>query len=115
MDSCRLSFMVIHESIFIIRPEAVFIIFLFSFCLRKVVCLHDIEHIIRMQPRTVVEELLYGKEILRISVSCVFVVGMLCRSYLSERNGRTPLSCRMHLLPDITASSSFVISSFPSF
>ena len=32
-------------------------------------------------------------------------------SYLSERNGLTPLSCRTHLLPFITANSSWLINS----
>lgn len=39
----------------------------------------------------------------------------LVMSYLSERKGRTPRSCKMHLPPSITASSSWLISSFPNF
>ena len=35
------------------------------------------------------------------------------QSYLSERNGRTPRNCKMHLPPSITASSSWLISSLP--
>ena len=37
------------------------------------------------------------------------------RSYLSERNGRTPRSMKIHLPPSITANSSCVINSFPNF
>lgn len=36
-------------------------------------------------------------------------------SYLLLRNGRTPRSCKIHLFPSITASSSRLINSFPVF
>lgn len=35
--------------------------------------------------------------------------------YLSEKKGRTPRSCKMHLPPSMTAISSWLISSWPSF
>ena len=50
------------------------------------------------------------------SASAVYLkLGCLVMSYLSERNGRTPRNCKMHLPPSITASSSWLISSFPNF
>ena len=45
----------------------------------------------------------------------VIALGCLVMSYLSERKGRTPRSWRIHLPPSITASSSWLISSFPNF
>ena len=36
-------------------------------------------------------------------------------SYLSEKNGRTPRSCKIHFPPSITAISSSVISCLPNF
>lgn len=39
----------------------------------------------------------------------------LVMSNLSLRNGRTPRSCRIHLLPSMTESSSRLISSLPVF
>src|SRR5699024_11732673 len=50
------------------------------------------------------------------SASAVYrKLGCLVMSYLSERKGRTPRSCRMHLPPSITASSSRLMSSCPVF
>ena len=39
--------------------------------------------------------------------------GCFVMSNLSEKNGRTPCTCKIHLPPSITASSSGVISSLP--
>ena len=52
-------------------------------------------------------------KVFRLSASAVYLkLGCLVMSYLSERNGRTPRNCKMHLPPSITASSSWLISSF---
>ena len=48
------------------------------------------------------------------SASAVYLkLGCLVMSYLSDKNGRTPRSWRMHLPPSITASSSCDMSSLP--
>jgi len=53
-------------------------------------------------------------KVFRLSASAVYLkLGCLVMSYLSERNGRTPRNCKMHLPPSITASSSWLISSLP--
>lgn len=53
-------------------------------------------------------------KVFRLSASAVYLkLGCLVMSYLSERKGRTPRSCKMHLPPSITASSSWLISSLP--
>ena len=41
--------------------------------------------------------------------------GCFVISNLSEKNGRTPRTCKMHLPPSMTAISSCVISSLPHF
>ena len=45
------------------------------------------------------------------------IIKLLCfvMSYLSEKNGRTPLSCKIHFPPSMTAISSSVISCLPNF
>src|SRR5699024_9589279 len=55
------------------------------------------------------------KGVFRVGVSGVLVVGVLGDVVLVDKNGRTPRSCKMHLPPSMTASSSWLISSFPSF
>ena len=53
-------------------------------------------------------------KVFRLPASAVYLkLGCLVMSYLSERNGRTPRNCKMHLPPSITASSSWLISSLP--
>lgn len=48
------------------------------------------------------------------SASAVYwKLGCLVMSYLSDKNGRTPRSWRIHFPPSITASSSWLISSLP--
>ena len=41
--------------------------------------------------------------------------GCLVILYFSEKNGRTPRSCKIHFPPSMTAISSSVISCFPNF
>ena len=48
-----------------------------------------------------------------ISTGSELEFGCWVRSYLSDMNGLTPRSYRMHLLPSMTASSSRLISSLP--
>lgn len=51
---------------------------------------------------------------LSLSESCLYLLCFVM-SYLSLKKGRTPRSCRMHLPPSMTASSSLLIRSLPVF
>jgi hypothetical protein len=61
------------------------------------------------------EIFLYGERVAFIVVGEILIQRVTGDIVLLERNGLTPRSCRMHISPSMTASSSMVIKSLPSF
>lgn len=75
--------------------------------------LYYIVDVRRFEFQAVIKKLLDVKRILLIIVAGQFIVRVLGQVVLVAQNGRTPRSCKMHLPPSSTASSSRLMSSLP--
>ncbi len=75
----------------------------------------NLVHVIRLDFEFGRQKALDVKRILGVIIRQVLIVWVFGDVVLVREKGRTPRSCRMHLPPSITAISSWLISSFPSF
>ena len=74
-----------------------------------------LEHIIGLHSQPAAQKLRNIKVILFAGIQQVLVLRMLGNIEFIEKKGLTPCTCKIHLPPSITASSSVDIKSFPNF